>query len=173
MKRSLQQEQQFMLNLLKKGITHDEVDPLMLSKLSLQRKIIVWWRCFQFEHWLILTSKILKDRQLFEPLVSSLYQQTNISSYPAEAGEQFVQHISVQSIPEPIKSVASMELALIKLKEKDNKNEYRIYWNQSPMQLLDALINGQPYTLMDTAHTTHEMVLSNSLSGKMMVYELN
>lgn len=162
-----------MLSLLKKDITHDEVDPLMSCKLSLQRKIIVWWRCFQFEHWLILTSKILKDYQLFERLVSGLYQQTNISSYPAEAGEQFVEYISVQAIPEPIKSVAAMELALIKLKEDSNKNEYRIYWNQSPLQLLDALINGLPYSLVDTTRTTHEMVLSNTLSGKMMVYELN
>jgi hypothetical protein len=173
MTRSLKEEQQFMLNLLKKDTFRDDVDPLMASKLSLQRKIIVWWRCFQFEHWLILTSKILKDHRLFEPLVSSLYQQKNISSYPAEAGEQFVQHISSQSIPGPVKSVASMELALIKLKEESNKNEYRVYWNQSPIQLLDALINGLPYSLVAGVHTTHEMVLSNALSGKMLIHELN
>jgi hypothetical protein len=173
MKQSLQEEQQYMLNLLKNEIGQDHVDPLMANKLILQRKIITWWRCFQFEHWLILTAKILKDHHLFELLVSSLYQKVNISSYPSDAGEQFVQHILDQSIPATIKAVASMELALIKLKDEKNKEEYRIFWSQSPVQLLDALINGYPYSLLASAQTTHEMVLTNSVAGKMVVYELN
>ena len=95
---NLREEQQRMLSLLKNESPDQVTDALLTEKLEFQRSIIVWWRCFQFEHWLILTSKLLKDQRLLESLVVKLYQHHNISSYPAEAGEQFVEYILQQPI---------------------------------------------------------------------------
>lgn len=171
---TLREEQQHMLSLLKnksspKGLSNSTFS----DKLKFQKNIIVWWRCFQFEHWLILTSKVLKDNKLFEPLVLSLYEQNNISSYPAEAGEQFVTHIHNQPIHPTIKSVAALEVALIKLKDLDHTDEYRIQWNQPPFHFLDALLHGHEYRLDAEDSTQYEMIVSNHVIGKMVVHALN
>ena len=169
---NLREEQERMLSLLKNDSCDESIDALLTEKLVFQKKIIVWWRCFQFEHWLILTSKLLKDQRLLEALVMKLYQQHNISSYPAEAGEQFVEYILRQPISSIIKSVAMLELALIKLKDPDHVNEYRIPWNTSPFPFLDALLNGGEYSLEDENNVPYEMVVSNQISGKVTVQAL-
>ena len=169
---NLREEQQRMLGLLKNGSPGQVADPLLMEKLEFQRTIIVWWRCFQFEHWLILTSKLLKDHRLLEPFVIKLYQQHNISSYPAEAGEQFVEYILQQPISPLIKSVAMLELALIKLKDPGHLTEHRIRWNTSPFPFLDALLKGGEYSLEDENNVAYEMVVSNQISGKIMVNAL-
>jgi hypothetical protein len=169
---TLREEQQRMLRLLKHSSPADDVDPLMREKLELQMKIIVWWRCFQFEHWLILTSKLLKDQHLFDPFVRDLYKHHNISSYPAEAGEQFIEYVVNQPISPSIKSVAMLESALIRLKDSPDEAEYRIRWNVSPLPFLDALINGREYFLEDANNEHYEMVVSNRIPGKMMVNAL-
>src|SRR5687768_927268 len=168
---NLQEEQQYMLALLKND-PQEGIDAFLSEKLALQRKIIVWWRCFQFEHWLILTSRLLKDQRLLEPLVSKLYQQQNIPSYPAEAGEQFVEFILQQPISSAIKSVAMLELALIKLKDPEHLSEYRIQWSASPFPFLDALLKGKEYSLDDGSEFLYEMIVSNQIRGKMMVHAL-
>ena len=169
---NLREEQQRMLGLLKNGSPSQVDDPLLIEKLEFQRKIIVWWRCFQFEHWLILTSKLLKDQHLLEALLIKLYQHHNISSYPAEAGEQFVEYILQQPISPLVKSVAMLELALIKLKDPGYLTEHRIQWNTSPFPFLDALLKGREYSLEEENNVTYEMVVSNQISGKMMVQAL-
>ena len=169
---NLREEQQYMLGLLKNDIQDERTDGILREKLGLQRKIIVWWRCFQFEHWLILTSKLLKDQHLLEALVIKLYQHQNISSYPAEAGEQFVEYILQQPISPLVKSVAMLELALIKLKDPGYLTEHRIRWSTSPFPFLDALLKGREYSLEEENNVTYEMVVSNQISGKMMVQAL-
>ena len=171
---TLREEQQLMLRLLKnKSSPEGESNSTFLNKLKFQKDIIVWWRCFQFEHWLILTSKILKDNKLFEPLVLSFYEQNNISSYPAEAGEQFAKYIHNQPIHPIIKSVVALELALIKLKDLGRTDEYRIQWNQPPFHFLDALLNGHEYRLDAEGSIQYEMIVSNQVVGKMVVHALN
>jgi len=169
---NLREEQQYMLGLLKNDTQDERIDGVLMEKLGLQRKIIVWWRCFQFEHWLILTAKLLKDQGLLESLVSNFYQQQNIPSYPAEAGEQFVEYILQQPISSLIKSAARLELALIKLKDPDHEKEYRIHWNTSPFPFLDALLKGREYVLEEEKNVSFEMVVSNQISGKMVVHAL-
>jgi len=169
---NLREEQQYMLGLLKNDTQAEGTDEVLMEKLGLQRKIIVWWRCFQFEHWLILTAKLLKDQGLLELLVSKFYQQHNIPSYPAEAGELFVEYILQQPISSLIKSVAMLELALVKLKDPDHVKEYRFHWNTSPFPFLDALLKGREYSLEDESNVPYEMVVSNRISGKMMVHAL-
>ena len=170
---NLREEQQRMLSLLKNESPDQVTDALLTEKLEFQRNIIVWWRCFQFEHWLILTSKLLKDQRQLESLVVKLYQHHNISSYPAEAGEQFVEYILQQPISSLIKSVAMLELALIKLKDPDHLTEHRIRWNTAPFPFLDALLKGREYSLKDQNNVSYEMVVSNQISGKMMVHALS
>ena len=168
---NLQQEQRHMLSMLKND--KGEISDTFLSeKLALQRKIIVWWRCFQFEHWLILTSKLLKDAGLLEALVSKLYRKHNISSYPAEAGEQFVEYILKEPISGRIKSVAMLELALINLKDPEHSKEYRILWNTPPFAFLDAILKGNEYSLDDGHEFSYEMILSNQIPGKIVVQTL-
>lgn len=160
-----------MLSLLKSDEREIE-DAFLGEKLSLQRKIIVWWRCFQFEHWLILTSKLLKDLGLLESLVTKLYQKNNVSSYPAEAGEQFVRHILNEPVSGLIKSVAMLELALINLKDPDHSTDYRILWNRPPFAFLDAILKGNEYSLDDNGEFSYEMILSNQIPGKIVVNAL-
>ena len=169
---SLQEEQQRMLTLLKRPEAEGVSDPLLFTKLEFQKTIIVWWRCFQFEHWLILTSKVLKDQKLFEPLVRNFYYEKNIPAYPAEAGEGFVQYLQSQSISTTIKSIAALELALIKIKDPQDKNEYRIFWNQSPLALLNAVMLAQEYFLESENENQYETIVSNRIPEKMLVREL-
>ncbi len=171
---NLRDEQRHMLGLLKNERPETlATDEQLLDKLKFQKTIIVWWRGFQFEHWLILTSKILKDHKLFEPLVLSLYQNHNISSYPAEAGDQFVKHLNDQPLHPTIKSVAALELALINLKDHHNKSEYQILWNQPPFVFLDAVIKGRDYDLNNSGTAKYEMIVSNQIPGKMIIHEMN
>jgi hypothetical protein len=174
MRTSLHDEQQHMLRLLKDRACNSEDDGELVSKLEFQRTIIVWWRCFQFEHWLILTSRLLKDQKLLNNLVLDLYRNTSIPAYPNEAGDQFVQYLLSQNIHPTIKSVASLELAMIKLKDEANQETYCILWNQEPLTLLDALVHARPYDLEYAAVTPqYEMIVSHATPGGMIVRELN
>ena len=126
-------------------------------------------RCFQFEHWLMLTAKVLKDQNLFETLVRKFFYQNNIHAYPAEAGEGFVAYLQRQPISPAIKSIAALELALIKIKDPEDKNEYRISWTQSPLALLNALILAREYFLETENEGRYETIVSNRIPEKMLV----
>ena len=170
---TLREDQRRMLMLLKTPEVAGATDPLLSPKLEFQKTIIVWWRCFQFEHWLILTTKVLKDKNLLEPLVRNFYYQNNVPAYPAEAGEEFVHYLQSQPISPTIKSIAALELALIKIKDPEDQNEYRISWTQSPLALLNALILAQEYFLEIENESQYETIVSNRIPEKMLVRELN
>jgi hypothetical protein len=63
---------------------------------------------------------------LLEAIVSKLYQGTKHSRVSAKAGEQFVEFLPQQAVSSAIKSVAVLELALVKLKGPEHLIEYRI-----------------------------------------------
>jgi hypothetical protein len=164
-------EQRQMLTVLKRPGAFG--DPWMSPKLEFQKTIIVWWRCFQLEHWLMITTKVLKDQTIFEPLVRNLYCYNNIRPTPAEAAEGFVRYLECQPISPTIKSIAALELALIKIKDPEDKNEYRISWTQSPLSLLNALILAQEYFLETENGGKYETIVSNRIPEKMVVRELH
>jgi hypothetical protein len=137
----------------------------------IQQKIVLCWHRVQLEHWLTLTSKILKDENQFETVLQKFDHEKGMTGNPQDAGEKLVVHIQESAVHPTIKAVANMELALMKLKDPMHQFRYKIKFNQHPFVLLDALHYQKPYTL-ETDGEQYELVVCNSVPGKMMVYPL-
>lgn len=137
-------------------------------RFSLKNKIVCWWHRTKLERWLILTTKILKDAELLDTLFTKFLREKKPSG---NAGELFIDHIQEQPLHPTIKAVANMELALLRLKDPMHHFRYRIEFNQHPFILFDALLGKKPYSL-ESDGERYELVVCNSVPGKMIVYPL-
>jgi hypothetical protein len=108
------------------------------KNLKVTREIVVWWRLFALERYCILTSKLLKQRNLFEGLVQDFVSTQKISPFIEELGKAFLESFSEHE-DSLIVSVAQFELALIKVKHGDPET-YVIDWLSEPYSVLNNLL---------------------------------
>jgi len=134
-------------------------------------KINSWWHRMQMERLLILTTKILKDRNQLDSQIKKFCRERDLTTNVEEVTEQFVDHIQEQPVHPTIKAIANMEIALNRLKDPMHPFRYRIEFNQHPFILFDALLGRKPYSL-ETDGDRYELVVCNSVPGKMILYPL-
>lgn len=139
---------------------------------KLKFKINSWWHRMQFERLLILTTKILKDGNLLDTQIKKFCRERNLPNNVDETTELFVDHIQEQPVHPTIKAIANMEMALNRLKDPQHPFRYRIEFNQHPFILFDALLGRKPYSL-ETDGDRYELVVCNSVPGKMILYPLS
>src|SRR5690606_15704247 len=141
-----------------------------LSRLKL--RVTSWWHRMHLERRMILTTKILKDGDMLDNQFKTFCCERNLTGDIAETTEQFVDHIQEQPVHPTIKAIANMEIALNRLKDPLHPFRYRIEFNQHPFILFDALLGRKPYSL-ETDGDRYELLVCNSVPGKMVVYPLS
>lgn len=112
------------------------------KNLEVTREIIVWWRLSSLERYCVLTSKLLKQRKLFETLVQDFIGTQKISPFIEKLGRTFLESLREHE-DSLVASVAQFELALIKVKQGE-PNTYVIDWFYEPYSVLNNILRGEP-----------------------------
>ena len=112
------------------------------DSLSLVREIATWWRIYDLERYCALTSRLLKQRRVYETTVDRFVKTHAISPYINELGEAFLQDLS-DSEDGLLAELAAFELALTRVK-RGSPNTYTLLWQHDPTALLTSLVNETP-----------------------------
>jgi hypothetical protein len=119
------------------------------DELTLAREIVLWWRAFQVERYCVLTAAVLKRREVFDAAISDFVRTHQFSPFIETLGQAFLAAMSTH--PDPlVASVASFELALVRVKQGDRAT-YVVDWDVEPYAVLDELLTGRRAADVETA----------------------
>lgn len=110
------------------------------KELALVQEIVLWWRAYQLEQYCKLTTTLLKKQHQFEEQVTNFYRQQDVSSYIEQLSDTFLSFV-IQSDDGLLRSVASFEQALIRVKKGDT-SVYEVNWPYEPYAVLGYLLHG-------------------------------
>lgn len=134
--------------------------------LEIMHEIIVFWKMVGLERLCILTSNILKRRNLFDQAVRTFVSTHDISPFIDRAGVQFLEEMSVHS-DSLIASIAQFELAYIKIKRGD-QGFHIIDWGYEPQAVLNSILLNLP--LDETAICgSYQTIVSQSIPNSYQV----
>jgi len=117
------------------------LDEIASSKhLLLVRKVSLWWRKLQISNYCLLSGCLLRSSGTFEREIESFLKERNYSPFREEVGMQFLEFLIEVNNENLIRTVASFELSLIKLK-LGNAVESTTIWEFEPYSIIESLLH--------------------------------
>ena len=138
-------------------------------RLRLLQEIVLWWRLYAIEEFCVLTSRLLKRRGEFEPMVMRHIAEHHISPYIEEMSLLFLDTISRESDP-LLAAVARFETAMIRTKKGD-QGTYSIQWPQEPYGIIADLL-GLGSTTPELSSKEYRAIVCHNLPHGFVVEEV-
>ena len=128
--------------------------------LAVVREVIEFWRAHGVERFCVLSAGWLKRRGQFDAAIKRFVATTEFSPDIAEAGQQFLQHLSNDD-DALVRALAQFELALHETR-LDPTQFRRLDWPCDPRPVLAEILEGCAATC---EAEPHRVTVSRSLPG--------
>ena len=101
-------------------------------ELMMMQEIAVWWRCYQISAQCRFTSRLLKQRNMFEQTVTEFFDAQSTPPFIEQLGLAFLHSVSAGEDP-LLRAVALTELHLL------SRDSVEIEWDRKPDAVFAAL----------------------------------
>ena len=133
------------------------------------KKNIALWRVWVFERTCALTVNLLRRQNLLNKLVEEFIARENISPFRETQAPAFLEWLK-KSEDHLVASVASFELALMRVREGDEQTHV-ISWTVEPASILHCLAKNLPFEAQIRAGQ-YQTIVSSHIPGHFEILEL-
>lgn len=131
------------------------------------RRNILLWRIFVLERTCPLTVRLLRRRNLLEPILSAFMARTNLSPFRETQGPAFLKALSKHD-GRLVASVAEFELALMRARQGDQES-YALLWDVDPFVILNSLAQDIPFPDHETRKGVYQILISQHVPGHFQI----